>query len=147
MSELRVLHVNDDPLVTSLVAALLSREGYAVTSINDPTQAISAVVYENFRVVILDIEIPIVDGLQLLQDIKRHDGGIQVVMLTGVMTTSAALEGMRLGASDCVFKPLDGSEKLLAAVADSFATIDRWRTRLRELAQRRKAERQLCDTP
>jgi GH24 family phage-related lysozyme (muramidase) len=46
-----------------------------------------------------------------------------------------------------VFKPLDGSEKLLAAVADSFATIDRWRTRLRELAQRRKAERQLCDTP
>lgn len=146
MPELRVLHVDDDPSVTRLVAAMLKKAGFAVTSLNDPTKAVEAIVSENFRVVILDMEMPLTDGLTLLQEIKTHDGGIQVVMLTGVVTTTVALESMRLGANDCLFKPLQDSQELVASVTDAFARIERWRDRLRYLAGRRKAHRELCAT-
>jgi DNA-binding NtrC family response regulator len=118
-----------------------------VTSLNDPAQAIEAVVNDNFRVVILDMKMPAIGGLQLLEQVKRHDGGIQVIMLTGVVTTTVALESMRLGANDCLFKPLEDGNELMLAVKDSFERIDRWRNRLRYLAERRKADRELCTAP
>lgn len=143
MADLRVLHVDDDASVTRLVVKLLAKEGYRVTSLNDPTQAVDAVVSENFRVVILDMDMPDLDGLRLLEQVKRHDGGIQVIMLTGVVTTTAALESMRLGANDCLFKPLAEGIEPAAAVEDAFERIERWRSRLTYLAERRKAEREM----
>lgn len=145
MSDHRVLHIDDDPAVTRLVATLLKREGYQVTSLNDSSQAIPTIVSENFRVVVTDMEMPVVDGLDLLRDIKHHDGGIQVVLLTGIVSTSVALEAMRLGAYDCVFKPIEGDDQLIRAVAGSFETIERWTTRLRDLTHRRKADRLLSE--
>lgn len=144
MADPRVLHVDDDQSVTRLVAEQLKSEGYRVTSLNDPTEAIEAIISENYRVIILDMEMPVIDGLRLLEDVKKHDGGIQVIMLTGVVTTTVALESMRLGANDCIFKPLKHGTELTAAVKDAFERIDRWRDRLRYLAKRRKADRAMC---
>ncbi len=143
MAEQRVLHVDDDPSVTRLVATLLGRAGIEVTSINDPTTAIDTIVRDNFRVVVLDMDMPEIDGLNLLQQVKKHDGGIQVIMLTGIVTTTVALESMRLGANDCLFKPLKESGELIEAIADAFDRIERWRHRLRYLAERRKAHREM----
>lgn len=64
-------------------------------------------------------------GLQLLKHGKKHDGGIQVIMLTGVVTTTVALELMRLGANDCLFKPLEDGNELISSVKDAFERIDR----------------------
>lgn len=143
MEQQRVLHVDDDPSVTRLVASKLTSEGYSVTSLNDPTKAIDSIVGGNFRVVILDMVMPGVDGLDVLQQVKGHDGGIQVVMLTGVVTTTVALESMRLGANDCLFKPLEDCDEFIAAVRDAFERIERWRCRLRCLAELRKADREM----
>lgn len=144
VAELRVLHVDDDPSITRIVAERLSAAGYSVTSLNDPSQALDKVVSENFRVVILDIQMAGYDGLQLLERVKKHDGGIQVVMLTGIVTTMVALESMRLGANDCIFKPLTDGEGLTAAVRDAFDRIDRWQNRLKYLGELRKAEQPGC---
>jgi DNA-binding NtrC family response regulator len=83
---------------------------------------------------------PHVDGLQLLADIKRHDGGIQVVMLTGLVTLSSALRSFRLGAEACLFKPIDDFGPLVESIHRTFRKIDGWWWTLEQLSGRRHAE-------
>lgn len=129
----KILHVDDDFLITNLVADHLNRKGYEVTSLNDPTAAIQTVIDGNFRVVILDIEMPGIGGLQLLEEIKAHDGGIQVVMLTGLVKTSTVLRTMRRGALTCNFKPMGDFHNLDESVELAFQIINRWWESLNEL--------------
>jgi CheY-like chemotaxis protein len=135
-----ILHVDDDPIMTALVAETLREEGYRVTSLNDPTLACATLVRGQQRVVLLDIDMPEIDGLQLLRQIKTFDGGIQVVMLTGLVTMSVALRTMQDGAEACLFKPVTDFGPLLDALADCFRKSERWWNTLDELSRRRRSE-------
>ena len=101
-----VLHVDDDPQMLRFVASLLEKGDYEVISIDDPTKVRATLLASDCRVVISDVDMPQMNGLELLRQIKQHDGGIHVVMLTGLVSMSTILDSMRLGAEACVFKPL-----------------------------------------
>jgi len=133
-----ILHIDDDPQVTRIVAERLQLHGYQVTSLNDPYQAIATLSQMRFRVVLLDIDMPQLNGLDLLHEIKRYDGGIQVIMLTGMVTLTAVLESFRSGAEACFFKPLVSLDPLLEALGDTFRKIDRWWGTLADLSERRR---------
>jgi CheY-like chemotaxis protein len=136
-----ILHADDDPLITAVLAATLREEGgYEVTSINDPTEVLPALVRQQHRVVVLDIDMPKIDGIQLLRQIKAFDGGIQVVMLTGMVTMSTVLQTLQTGAEACFFKPIENFAPLLAALDDCFRKSERWWATLDELSRRRRAE-------
>jgi DNA-binding NtrC family response regulator len=90
--------------------------------------------------VILDIDMPGINGLDLLREIKAYDGGIQVIMLTGMVSLSTLLQSFRWGAEACIFKPLGDLDPLLEALEDTFRKINRWWTALEELSQRRRQE-------
>ncbi|MEM9353932.1 MAG: response regulator [Planctomycetota bacterium] len=139
----RILHVDDDPAITKLIAKRLESFGYEVTSVNDPTEAMSELVRGQYRLVILDIDMEDKNGLELLEDIKAHDGGIQVIMLTGLVSVTTVLETLRRGAEACFFKPLDDIEPFVAAVGDTFTKIDRWWGSLNDLVRRRKSGAEL----
>ncbi len=98
-----VLHIDDDPKMTDLVTKQLTKEGCDVVSLNNPAQVIPMLIQKDCRVVILDIEMPQINGLELLEEIKQFDGGIQVIMLTGVVTTTNVLRSFRRGAEACFF--------------------------------------------
>ncbi|MBN2022133.1 MAG: response regulator [Pirellulales bacterium] len=132
-----ILHVDDDPQITRLIAEHLHNAGYEVTSLNDPTQAMKELISSQHRVIVLDIDMPRINGLDLLQEIKAYDGGIQVIMLTGVVTLTTVLRSFRLGAEACFFKPLLTPEPFLEAVHDVFGKIDRWWATLEDLSHRR----------
>jgi len=135
-----VLHVDDDPKMTDLVTKQLTKEGYNVVSLNNPAQVIPMLIQKDCRVVILDIDMPQINGLELLEEIKQFDGGIQVIMLTGVVTTTNVLRSFRLGAEACFFKPFDDFQPIVDALEDAFGKIDRWRHTLEELVQRKQVE-------
>ena len=135
-----ILHVDDDPLLTKIVAARLSQAGYSVASLNDPTKTVEYLLSKRTRVVLLDIQMPGVSGLELLREIKRFDGGTQVIMLTGLLSTASVMQAFRLGAEACFFKPLTDLSPVLSAIEDSFRKIDRWWTTLRELSERKRQE-------
>ncbi len=135
-----VLHIDDDPQITRLVGARLQTHGYRVTSINDPRMALRELMQNQWRVVLLDIDMPGMNGLDLLREIKAYDGGIQVLMLTGVTSMNALLQSFRFGAEACLFKPLNDYQPLYDALADTFRKIDRWWDALEELSQRRCEE-------
>jgi CheY-like chemotaxis protein len=134
-----ILHVDDDPQLTCLVAQYLRPRGYEVTSLNDPTQALSALSEQQFRLVLLDIDMPQMNGLELLQQIKQSYGGSQVIMLTGLVSLQTLLQSYRCGAEFCVFKPLADFAPLLEAIESVFRKIDHWWGVLGEFCKQRRA--------
>lgn len=135
-----ILHIDDDPQVTRVVAARLHTHGYEVISLNDSRGALRELMQNQWRVVLLDIDMPGVNGLDLLREIKAYDGGIQVIMLTGVVSMNTLLQSFRFGAEACLFKPLADERPLLEVLKDTFRKIDRWWDTLEELSQRRCQE-------
>lgn len=134
-----VLHIDDDPLVCSMVAAQLSRRGYEVVSCTDPGKAMDYIVTAKYRVVLLDIVMPGCSGMDLLRQIKRTDGSILVIMVTGLVEMMTVLDALRNGAEACLFKPIADFEPLVECVGDAFRKLDRWWAALEELSQLRKA--------
>ncbi len=135
---LRVLHIDDDTDATRWVAALLRPRGIEVTALHDPSQALERITQENFRVVILDIDFPTMNGLDLLQQIKQADGGTAVIMLTGVVTLSNVLRSMRKGATACLFKPLTDADTLMNCLNEITGNFNRWWTSLKQLSELRR---------
>jgi CheY-like chemotaxis protein len=136
-SKRTILHVDDDPLITQMIGDMLRETGYEVTALHDPCQAVDKLISSNHRVVLLDISMPGIDGLNLLRQIKAHDGGIQVIMLTGIVSIGSVLQSFRWGAEACFFKPLRDKKPLLDALDDVFRKLDRWRGTLEDLSRRK----------
>lgn len=136
-----ILHVDDDPAFTRVVAQLLQRKGYEVAVLNDPEPVLGELVRHGYRVVLLDVDMPGIDGLELLRRIKEFDGGIQVIMVTGLVTMSNVMAAFRRGAEACFFKPLDDPNPLAEAVEAAFRKIEHWWDAMHELTrQRRRSE-------
>lgn len=136
-----ILHVDDDPQITRIVAERLKNEGYEVTSINDPRRAMEEFLRSHQRLVLLDIDMPHVSGLDLLREIKASHGGTQVIMLTGLVTMQTVLQSFRWGAEFCVFKPIVHAGPLLEAIERTFWKIDQWWKALEHLSEEKRAMR------
>ncbi|MBL8826115.1 MAG: response regulator [Planctomycetaceae bacterium] len=136
-----LIHVDDDPALLRLVSHRLKPHGITVHSINDPTVAVDAVLTRNCRLVLLDIDMPKVNGIELLRQIKQADGGVQAIMLTGIVSLSSAMEAYRVGAEACFFKPLEKIEPLVDAITDTFRKIDRWWETMNRLSQQLRNSR------
>jgi len=136
-----VLHVDDDPQFTRVLSHMLQRKGYEVASLNDPQQVLSEIIRNGYRIVLLDIDMPGIDGIELLRRIKEYDGGVQVIMVTGLVTLSNAMAAFRRGAEACYFKPMDDFGPLVQSIESTFHKIEHWWQALHDLTrQRRKAE-------
>jgi len=135
-----ILHVDDDPSVTQVVGKLLRHAGFQVDALNSPLHAMGAITRQKYRVVLLDIDMPHKSGMDLLTEIKEHDAGIQVIMLTGLVSVPTVLETMQRGAQACLFKPVDDPALLYEAMQDAFRLTDRWWKSLRDLMQRRNQQ-------
>jgi DNA-binding NtrC family response regulator len=132
-----ILHVDDDQAMLDLVSRSLQNRGYEVVSVVDPTKALEALVDCAARIVILDIDMPNVDGLTLLREIKQRDAGIHVVMLTGLVSMGTILKATSLGAQECVFKPIKDLKDIGEAVDRCFNNIESWWAALREWMERK----------
>jgi len=141
-----ILHIDDDPSLLKIVSKKLSLSGYDVHSLEDPKKTSRELITTGARLVLLDIDMPDIDGLTLLEDIKRHDGGIQVVMLTGLVSMTTVLQSMRWGAEACVFKPITDLQPLTTAIDAAFEKIDRWWNSLDELNLRKSGNQQVVES-
>ena len=138
--EKHVLHVDDDDVFLKIANHRLTKQGYQVTSMTRPEHALKHLLNTNCRVCILDIDMPRVNGLQLLQEIKAYDGGIQVIMMTGLVSQMTVLESLRGGAEACFFKPMPDFTPLIESLDETFVKVERWWRSLHELKNLRASE-------
>lgn len=141
-----ILHVDDDPAQLRIVRHMLEKKGYAIHSTTDPSQARQLLLETGARLVLLDIDMPDTDGLTLLKQIKSFDGGIQVIMLTGVVTMSTILRSLRWGAEACVFKPVTDPDDLAEPIEATFRKLDRWWDAVDYLAEEKRRLRRTAET-
>ncbi len=113
--ELRVLVVDDEITVCNSCMKTLSREGYKVDYSLNGAEALKKIAGGNYDLVVTDLKMPKVDGMQLLRTVKARWPEVNVIMITGYGTIRSAVEAMKLGAFDYVSKPFTSEE--LAGVA------------------------------
>jgi len=113
-----VLLVDDEvPFVETMTKRLSKRELMVVPAYSGQ-EALEKLEKNGVDVVILDVKMPGMDGIETLREIKRTHPLVEVIMLTGHATVETAVEGMRLGAYDYLMKPCE-IEELLAKVAEA----------------------------
>jgi DNA-binding NtrC family response regulator len=103
----RVLVVDDEAdFVTTLVNRLRKRN-LEVSGVASGEKALGLLDKEPFDVVILDVKMPGMDGVDVLREMKRKWPLVEVIMLTGHASIESGIEGMKLGAFDYIIKPMD----------------------------------------
>ena len=110
----RILILDDEKNYLLVLEALLSDAGYDVTPINDPEMAVSYMEEAEVDVVITDMKMPKMSGLDVLQQIKRSSPSIPVLIMTAFGSIESAVEVMKYGAFDYITKPFANDELLLS---------------------------------
>jgi DNA-binding response OmpR family regulator len=110
MSEvLRVLVVEDDPDLQQFLHLALSAEGFAVTAVAEGRLGLAAADPASIDIVLLDLDLPDTDGLDVLSAIRRR-GDLPVIVLTGRRLENQRVAGLELGADDYIVKPFSPRE-------------------------------------
>lgn len=103
----KVLLVDDEEDFVEMLSLRLQELGEKVSIAYGGQEGLDALVNTPIDVVILDIKMPGMDGIETLREIKKHFPLVEVIMLTGHGSTETAVEGMKLGAFDYLMKPAD----------------------------------------
>ncbi|QSQ20115.1 sigma-54-dependent Fis family transcriptional regulator [Pyxidicoccus parkwayensis] len=107
-----VLLVDDDPAVAKVLGALLTQAGLTTHTARDGQEALSLLGRKPIDVVVSDVRMPGMDGMQLLGEVSRSWPDVPVILLTAHGTVPLAVEAMKAGAADFVLKPFDREEIL-----------------------------------
>ena len=121
MAEYRVLLVDDEAEFVSALSERLMLRGIEVDTALNGEEALVRLEEKKFEVVILDVMMPGLGGLEVLRQIKMTHPNTQVILLTGHGSTREGIEGMRLGAFDYLIKPVD-IEEMLAKMKEAAKT-------------------------
>jgi len=121
----RVLVVEDDPDIVELVSHYLAAEGFALESSSDGREALARLDTGAYQLLVLDLQLPGMDGLTLLSELRRRPAtrGLPVVMLTARGDLADRVVGLEMGADDYIVKPFSPKE-LVARVRALFRRLD-----------------------
>jgi DNA-binding NtrC family response regulator len=114
-----VLLVDDEVEFLETLVKRLKKRNLSVTGVNSGEQALEALAQDPVDVVVLDVKMPGMGGLETLREIKKRCPLVEVIMLTGHASMEVAIEGMEGGAFDYLMKPMDIDE-LLYKLQDAF---------------------------
>lgn len=108
-----ILIIDDDPDIRETMTTLLTMNGYKAVALPDGPSALSAIKDEKFHMVITDLRLPGMDGIEILKRVKEMEPNMQCIVITGYATVSTAVEAMRAGAYDYIMKPFNTTEILM----------------------------------
>ena len=116
-----ILVVDDEAGVRSSLSGILADEGYEVDAVESGEAALQALEGRRYELVLLDVWLPGIDGLETLERLRVMDAEVPVVVISGHGTIETAVKAVRAGAQDFVEKPLS-LEKTLLAVRNALRT-------------------------
>lgn len=135
----RLLLIDDEEPFRETLAKRLKETGYEVLYIGSGMDALTLLDREKIDIVITDIQMPGLSGLEILSEIRAKHIGVEVIMLTGHGEVSSAVEGMRLGAYDYLMKPYE-YEYLVVKIQEAYRV-----KRERDQRLKKAEERSLLD--
>ncbi|MEU1606222.1 response regulator transcription factor [Micromonospora matsumotoense] len=109
----RVLVVDDDRTVSDVVCRYLEHAGYQVDHVGDGAAALAAVAAAPPQLIVLDVMLPVLDGLEVCRRLRQRPDGVPIVMLTARGDEADRILGLQLGADDYLSKPFSPRELVL----------------------------------
>ncbi|MFC1829488.1 sigma-54-dependent transcriptional regulator [Thermodesulfobacteriota bacterium] len=129
----KILVVDDDTSLRKLLDTVLTAEGYEVTLSSDGQEAVKFVEKQFFDLILMDIRMAQMDGIEALKRVKEISSGIQVIIMTAYASVKTAIDALKSGAYDYLTKPLDIDElKILVARALHQVQLEQDNRRLKE---------------
>lgn len=110
MRTIRILIIDDDTDICEYMQLLLTQNGYEVTAETDPRAGLEKLREEEYHVVILDIMMPELNGMEVLEEIRDFDSDIAIIIFTGYPSVDTAVTSMKYDVSDYIKKPFDVDE-------------------------------------
>ena len=139
MSE-KVLLVDDEKDFLEIMAQRMEARGFEITTAGSADQALSMIDKKPFDAIVMDFQMPGMDGMEALKAIKTKNPELQIILLTGYATVEKTVEAMKAGASDFLEKPVDIevlTAKIKKAKADKNQHIEKQTDeRIKDILQR-----------
>lgn len=110
----RILVIDDEAVPRQLLAVVLGDAGYDVTTLGKPDDVDLAMRSKTYELVITDLRMPVMDGMQVMHFVREHYPSALVMMVTAVTETETAVEAMKTGAVDYLTKPLNADAVLMS---------------------------------
>jgi DNA-binding NtrC family response regulator len=106
----KVLVVDDDQAICDYMETFLTKDGFEVKTMSDPSEAPEEVKQGGYHLVVLDLMMPKMDGVEVLKRIRKVDSDVAVVIFTGYPSLETAVQSMKLDAVDYLKKPFNPEE-------------------------------------
>jgi DNA-binding NtrC family response regulator len=122
---LEILILDDEPIVGQRLKAALEKEGHRAETFVDPLEAVARLEDKTFDIVVTDIRMDNMDGIEILELVRKKNDRTKVIMITGYATLEVARESLTKGAFDFIAKPFNlremrqGIEKAIEALKAS----------------------------
>lgn len=124
----KVLLVDDEKDFLEIMSQRMEGMGMKVTTAESAKEALSILANQTFDAIVMDFQMPEMDGIQALQSIKDKRPELQIILLTGYATVEKTVEAMKIGAADFLEKPADLAtlaEKIKAAKAEKMLIVEK----------------------
>lgn len=131
----RILVVDDEEEICAMISRRFRMLGHDIVTETNPLKVVPRLASENILIVISDVVMPEMSGVDLLKEIKQFNGLIQVIMMTGHVRQEYAMDCMRRGAMTMLFKPLEDLDILEETVDEALAHLRRWEDIFLQLRQ------------
>jgi len=131
MDNIRLLLVDDEERFLETTKRLLEKRGVEALTATDALDALTILDAQRVDVVVLDVKMPGLDGVEVLRKIKQEQPLVEVIMLTGHASVESAIAGLKLGAFDYLMKPCDISA-LLEKVNQAYAKKQAMEEKIRQ---------------
>ncbi len=123
----KILIVDDELQIRRTLKNYLTLNGYEVVTAGSGPEALEMARHEKLHIVLLDIKMPGMDGLTVLEKLREMDFSIQVIMMTGFSTFDSTLKALEKGATDYILKPFDDLDSLVKLIDLAAEKLGRWR--------------------
>ena len=124
---MRVLLADDDSSVRRVLEFKLKQRGLEVATASDGQEALDKLKQQSFDLLLSDIRMPKVDGIELLEQASQLRPGLKVILITAHATVSQAVQAVKLGAFDYITKPFEDEELFVSAgdvATSAVGTVD-----------------------
>ncbi len=120
MSKGKILVIDDEDIVLISCKRALEPEGYDVKTVKSGVEGLKTAENEDFDIVMTDLKMPDVDGIEVLRIIKERKPAVEVVIMTGYQTVETAVKAIKLGAFDYIEKPFT-PEQIISVIKNAIA--------------------------
>lgn len=141
----RILVVDDEKTARKSLADILQLEGYEVKAVEDGPTALANLKNQDFELILLDIRMPKMDGIEVMRQAKEISPNTQVILLTAHGSLESAIEALRFGAHDYLIKP-SSPQEILSSIAGALTRHSEAQRKRLLLGQMETSLQQLKDT-